>query len=179
MRSVFTCTPSLFCLQIKQKLLSSYQDWKSKPPGSLTGFCLTPGALGQGTKQFRRRTALQHVPSLLGWGTPKHNTLQWGVHTPQQCTGHKWGAGTQGISCANAVRLLLPAQRWHLVSHPQKFCFVFNPLGTSLPFYKCHCTSSSISVSAGQEDQYGQQPQAQRVTHVTEHLTSSVPEVSF
>lgn len=67
--------------------------------------------------------------------------------------------------------LLLPAQGWHLVSHPKK---LFNPLNVSLAFSKCHCTSSSISVSTGHGDQDEQVPQAQWVMHVTKHLTSSV-----
>lgn len=117
-------------------------------------------------------------PPVQGWGCLKHNTLQWGAPTQQQeqCTGLSWGAGTPGSSCVNAVWLFLPAQRCHLVSRSQQH---FNPLDVFLPFNKCHCTGSSISVSARQEDQYGQMPQAKRVTNVTKHLMSSVSDIPF
>lgn len=118
-------------------------------------------------------------PSALGWGTPKHNVLACrgvSTHSSRSSVQGLTGARTQGSSYANDTWLLLPSQRWHFISYPQK---LFNPLSASLPFNKCHCTSSSISVRARQGDRYGQMPQAQWVTHVTKHLTSSVPSISF
>lgn len=156
----------LFLLQVQQEFLGSFLEWKSKPLGSLSGFSISWRALRQSTQWFRSSTGLQHHPSL-GWDTPKHSALACRVVlkcSSGSCAQGSTGSKNQGSSCANAWWLLLPAQRWHLVSHPQK---LFNPLNVSLPFNKCHCTSSSISVSTGHGDQDGQVPWAQWVTHVT------------
>lgn len=148
-----------FFLQIKQKVVRCYQDWKSKPPESFPASSSTSEAPDQGYKE------IQKMHSITGWSHQLRNeavwstthSLQWGAPTQlqEQCTGLSWGARTQRSSCVNAVWLFLPAQKCHLVSHSRQ---LFNPLDAFLPFNKCHCTGSSISVSFRQEDQYGQMP---------------------
>lgn len=167
-----------FLLQVQQEFLGFVLEWKSRPLGSLSGFSTSWRALSQSIKGFRSSTGLQHAPSL-GRDTPQHSALACRVVftcISGSCAQGLTRSKDQGRSCANVWWFFLPAQRWRLVPHPQK---LFNPLDVSLPFNKCHCTSSSISASTGHGCQDGQVPRAQWVTHITEHLMSCVSPITL
>lgn len=88
----------------------------------------------------------------------------------EQCTGPNWEQGPKGaaVQMHRDYSFLPRDDIWFHIPRSSLTLSMF-----FCPFNKCHCTSSSISVSARHGDRYGQMPRAQQVTHVTEHLTSS------